>query len=541
MLNLGNPTNQAPRKPFHWLLEFPEVFLEGETKGFDAIVGNPPFQGGQKITGTLGTDYRNFLVEYLANGQRGSADLCAYFFLRAVQLVADKHLYGFIATSAILEGDTREVCLDKLVQRQNTIIQATSVRVWPGTANVTYASVCVYKGLWEGQFLIENEPVAGITSFLTTASRATGKPHTLISNSDKSFNGSKIYGPGFVLNHKEVHSLIEKDSRNKDVILPYLVGEELNAHPAHQPSRFVINFQDWPLDVNSDDPKTPQGPPYASDYPDCLEIVEERVKPGREILKDNPDGRKLKQYWWQYGRTRPELYSTISNMNRCMAIATQATKYVAFAFFSERIIFSHALAIIALEEASAFALLHSSLHDIWARKYGSYNLSLLRYNTSDCFETFPFPTPNPLDLGTQFSTLNRIGETYYTYRQAIMLDRQEGLTKTYNRFHEPQRKRDRHCEIAIASCRDGSSGGDRLRLARPRLRTRLSSTKQGIRYTISETARREVLDRLLELNHQRYAEEVAQGLHDKKKGKGKTSKKKASVKANSPSDQIPLF
>ena len=40
-------------------------------------------------------------------------------------------------------------------------------------------------------------------------------------------------------------------------------------------------------------------------------------------------------------------------------------------------------------------------------------------------------------------------------------------------------------------------------------------TKQGLRYTISEPARREVLGRLLTLNHARYAEEVAQGLHDK--------------------------
>lgn len=52
------------------------------------------------------------------------------------------------------------------------------------------------------------------------------------------------------------------------------------------------------------------------------------------------------------------------------------------------------------------------------------------------------------------------------------------------------------------------------------------TTKQGIRFTISETARREVLDRLLKLNHQRYAEEVAQGLHDKKKAKGKGQKAK---------------
>jgi len=70
-------------------------------------------------------------------------------------------------------------------------------------------------------------------------------------------------------------------------------------------------------------------------------------------------------------------------------------------------------------------------------------------------------------------------------------------------------------------------------------------TKQGDRFTISETARREVLDRLLELNHQRYAEEVAQGLHDKgkKKGKGQKGKGKKSgaIGELPPDEQISLF
>ncbi len=51
-------------------------------------------------------------------------------------------------------------------------------------------------------------------------------------------------------------------------------------------------------------------------------------------------------------------------------------------------------------------------------------------------------------------------------------------------------------------------------------------TKQSVRYTISEPARREVLDRLLLLNHERYEEEVKAGLHDKGKGKSKGKKGK---------------
>lgn len=48
-------------------------------------------------------------------------------------------------------------------------------------------------------------------------------------------------------------------------------------------------------------------------------------------------------------------------------------------------------------------------------------------------------------------------------------------------------------------------------------------TPLGLRYTISEAVKTEALDRLLELNHARYAEEVARGLHTKstKKKSGK--------------------
>lgn len=61
-------------------------------------------------------------------------------------------------------------------------------------------------------------------------------------------------------------------------------------------------------------------------------------------------------------------------------------------------------------------------------------------------------------------------------------------------------------------------------------------TKQGVRFTISEPARREVLQSLLKLNHERYAEEVKQGLHDKKGAAKKAAlKKKAASSKQEPS------
>ena len=119
-----------------------------------------------------------------------------------------------------------------------------------------------------------------------------------------------------------------------------------------------------------------------------------------------------------------------------------------------------------------------------------------------------------------------------------MLTRQEGLTKTYNRFHDPdetsadiQKLRQLHVEMdnAVAA----AYGWTDLDLGHG-----FHETKQGVRYTISEPARREVLARLLKLNHERYAEEVKQGLHEKKKG-GRQSKKTAKLPV--PSEAKVLF
>ena len=90
---------------------------------------------------------------------------------------------------------------------------------------------------------------------------------------------------GFVLTPEEAQALIDKDPKNKDVLFPYLNGEDLNSRTDQSPSRWVINFKHWALDADHDDPKNPKGPPYAANYPDCLEIVEERVKPQRTSLQ----------------------------------------------------------------------------------------------------------------------------------------------------------------------------------------------------------------------------------------------------------------
>jgi len=483
--------------PFHWALEYLEVFVG--RGGFDAIVGNPPFMGGSKITGNLGTAYRDHLVEYLAGGKRGSADLCAYFFLRAKELLREDGQFGFLATNTIAQGDTRDVGLEQLTANGCVIPRAVPSRPWPGTANLEVAHVWVRRGAWSGPFVLEDKTTNGITAFLTSRGTVTGNPFRLKATYGKSFNGAKVYGQGFVLDPEEAERLIEKDARNREVLYPYLNGEDLNSRPDQSPSRWVINFFDWPIE-------------NARLFADCFRILEEKVKPERLLLKDNNDGKRRKGLWWQYGRIPSGLNAAIAGMGRVLVTA-EVSKHINFAFRPPNEVFSHMLIVFPLSLYKEFALVQSSLHEVWCRDKGSTLETRFRYTPSDCFETFPFPG--------QLTSLDTIGKRYYEHRRQIMLARQEGLTKTYNRFHnrgeesgDIHQLRQLHVEMdqAVAA----AYGWTDLDLGHG-----FHETKQGVRYTISEAARREVLARLLRLNHERYAEEVKQGLHQKKKGRGK--------------------
>ena len=94
---------------------------------------------------------------------------------------------------------------------------------------------------------------------------------------------------GFVLEPDEAKRLIEKNASNKDVLFPYLNGEDLNSRPDQSPSRWVINFRDWSLE-------------RAETYPDAIDIVRRLVKPKRDTNKD----RSRRELWWRFTRPAPE-------------------------------------------------------------------------------------------------------------------------------------------------------------------------------------------------------------------------------------------
>jgi hypothetical protein len=96
-------------------------------------------------------------------------------------------------------------------------------------------------------------------------------------------------------------------------------------------------------------------------------------------------------------------------------------------------VFSQTICVFANDRDAFFSAMQSRFHEVWARFFGSSMKDDLRYTPSDCFETFPFPRGWESD-----AALEHIGSRYHERRAEVMKARWEGLTKTYNRFHDPQ-------------------------------------------------------------------------------------------------------
>ena len=119
-----------PVSPFHWELEFPEVF-EREDPGFDAVVGNPPFAGKNTIAASNAAGYPDWLKQ-LHVRSHGNADLVAHFFRRAFGLLRSGGTFGLIATNTIRQGDTRSTGLRWICTNGGQIYHARRRLKWPG-------------------------------------------------------------------------------------------------------------------------------------------------------------------------------------------------------------------------------------------------------------------------------------------------------------------------------------------------------------------------------------------------------------------------
>ena len=487
------------RSPFHWSVEYPEVFARG---GFDAFVGNPPFQGGTKISAAMGRDYLNFLTaNFPETGDR--TDLIAYFARRMAMILRGGGAFGFVAPTAIAEGDTRAASTIFLTTLGVSAFRARTPFLWPGTAAVRVILAWFFNGDWRGDVFLDDVRVGKLSASLN-ADVEVSSAKKLKSLPFVCGMGAKPYGEGFVLTSAQAESLIQGNAKLAGCLQPFIVGADINDSFPPSEDRWIINFKDWPL-------------AKAEEFTECMAIVREKVYPERSVDSD----KVRRELWWQFERHGKAVFSALHGTSNFFGRSTVSRAHLLVRLKTGPV-YSANVVLFCTDRWDFYATIQSSLHTIWVEaKAASMASGNQMYVPSECFETFPWWNQNTASA----KRMAEGGEHYHKFAEGIWEKRGIGpnelkhlLDDRGERSQDIAQLRTLHEEMdqAVAA----AYGWSDLDLGHG-----FHATKQGERYTLSEPARRTVLDRLLALNHQRYAEEVKAGLHDKKKPKSKNAKK----------------
>ncbi|EKQ7191750.1 ATP phosphoribosyltransferase regulatory subunit [Klebsiella oxytoca] len=480
------PIGKSARRPFHWPLEFPEVLADSHG-GFDAVLGNPPYRHGSRISTDNGIAYLRYLL--LTNIKvKGTADLAVHFLHRFLVACRPNGTVGLVTTKSIAEGDNKESGLKWLINSsQIRLYKATNPLAWPGKAALSVAMFFGRKGIWSGKVLLNNTEVVNISASLEAAGDEISM-HSLFSNTGICYKGSELLGDGFIVSEAEARKMLCSPP-DAHIIKQLMNGKDFSSSAAQSPGRWVIDFGDM-------------GEAEARSHRIPFSIIEQWVKPER--AKDNRAARR--ERYWRFGEIAKGLYSRLQGLEKAVARLFTG-EYWFWDFVTPGPVFTNALVIVTSDQPWRFAVLSSTIHEAWASIEASSLVTRFRYTPSRCFETFPFPQGS--------ESLDSFANAFWAYRRDLMDRRVSGLTPIYGELHDPAcidqdiiGLRDMHARLDVTVL-DAYGWGDIS------LNHEFRETKQGVRFTISEAARVEVLQRLSELNRLRYQEELAAGLHVK--------------------------
>lgn len=417
MADLASDTSDgAPRRPLHWPLEYPEVFVR-EDGGFDAIVGNPPFLGNRLWKSSLGDLFQR-QCQIVLGESPGKVDLSVVFHRRASDLLRRQGCYGLLGATNIAEGSAIDVGLGRLVSAGN-IYFARKGMPWPGSANINVAVVCFCKGSWLADANCDGVLCPRIGARLIPEEQETWQP-CAIKSAPFSFEGvNNSKGLAFLLGIGDVwYKRLAKESDS--LIRPYISGEDITSSSVTRIQRYALDIGDRSFND------------IQASWPEAARFLLEIVKPTRtESELKSYNG--LIERWWQFWNNRADLMRKVRR-NKCCIVYSKNTKYTIGILAPSDWIYTNKVLILHQDRPDLYAICLSSMFQDWMRRFSGGNLSNLgatvTLSINESVAKYPLPTAALSDESCALAT--RFNDQLALFCRS----RNSGLTDTMNQVHD---------------------------------------------------------------------------------------------------------
>jgi type II restriction/modification system DNA methylase subunit YeeA len=284
---------------------------------------------------------------------------------------------GLLATQAIRGGANRKVL--ERIKLSGDIFWAWSDRDWVLGGAIVHVAMVGFDDGTEKNRLLNGTSVEKINSDLSRSSDLT-QASQLIENSNLSFIGTQRTGP-FDIDNSTAQEFLGQPrnpngSLNSDVIKPWINALDITGQPR---KKWIIYFKH-----NTDMEE-------AAYYEMPFEYIRKHVKP----IREGSTQKVLREKWWLFEKPRPAMMSAIGGLERFI-VTPMVSKHRIFVWVSVGTIPENLTIVIARKDDYFFGILHSRLHETWARALGTQLReaeSGTRYTPTSTFETFPFPWP----------------------------------------------------------------------------------------------------------------------------------------------------
>jgi hypothetical protein len=482
------PADKPGRMPFHWPLQFPEVFVR-QRPGFDAFVGNPPFIGNRLWKGTLGERFQ-WQCQMILGSSPGKVDLCVVFHRRAVDLIRENGCYGLLATSNIAEGSAMAVGLGVVV-KQGEIYFARKAMPWPGVAAVDISIVCFRRGAWKGERDADGTDCPRIGARLEPEGENAWEPK-LLPKEIFSFEGvNNSRGLAFVITEASPWFARLRTEPNS-LLRPYITGDDITSSALTRVERWALDVADRDLDAIRDA------------WPEAYRFLMEEGLPTRTAAA-------LKSYkglvdrWWQFWNHRADLMRRLRKHETFVAFS-KVTKFPICMPAPSNWIYTNKVVLIEERRSDFYAICLSSFFREWVEKFSGGKLEgRLQISITESVSKYPLPALEVSEEG-KAAAIN-------FNRMAIQFSSENGcgLTEVMNAVHGPT-----STDAEVVELRNLLSTVD-TKVAAAYEWTDIDltydfrefaggSVNDRWRWALSEGATEEILRRLVSLNEIRYLE-----------------------------------